>query len=204
MRVTKRERLRLSPAELIRLLECTGHPRDRAVLALAMNTALRASEIAGLRLGDVDLDGGWLTVRITKSAVEDLMPVTLELDHELRVWLDFYAANTSGPLGPTAYLFPAKAPGRWRYSTTPTPGVEQRMGNSVYVHGKLNPTMPIRKPAETVQRALRQSGYEIAAGEGLHTVRRSLARAFFDRESAAGTTWRCAPPLPCCTTAVPP
>lgn len=45
--VTRRERLRLSPHELLRLLEVATHPRDRGVLAVACNTALRAGEIAG-------------------------------------------------------------------------------------------------------------------------------------------------------------
>jgi integrase len=184
--VTRRERLRLSVPELVRLPDKASHPRDRGVLAVACNTALRAGEIADLRLRDVDLDGGWLHVRITKSHLEDQMPITLELDRELRLWLTFYAAHVAAPLGPDAYLFPAKAPGRWRSAAQADPRESVHENGSVYVHGDLRPDLPIRKPAEIVQRALRASGFEIGPGEGLHTIRRSLARAYFERESANG------------------
>jgi integrase len=184
--VTRRERLRLSASELLRLLECAQHPRDRAVLAVACNTALRAGEIADLRLKDVDLDGGWLHVRITKSHLEDQMPITLELDNELRAWLKIYSEQVGRPVSPDAYLFPAKSAGRWRYEPNPKPGQPVYGASNVYVHGDLRPDAPIRKPAEIVQRALRASGYEIGPGEGLHTIRRSLARAYFERESEKG------------------
>lgn len=184
--VTRRERLRLAPAELVRLQDQAEHPRDRAVLAVACNTALRAGEIADLRLRDVDLDGGWLHVRITKSHIEDQMPITLELDQEMRAWLTYYAEHVTSPPGPDAYLFPAKAPGRWRASTDDDPVDRVRGSALVYVHGALRPGHPIRKPAEIVQRALRSAGFEIGPGEGLHTIRRSLARAYFERESEQG------------------
>lgn len=183
---TRRERLRLSPAELLRLLDVTTHPRDRALLAVACNTALRAGEIADLRLQDVDLDGGWLHVRITKSHLEDQMPISLELDRELRAWLSVYGEQMARPLPPNAYLFPGKTAGRWRYEPNPAPGVPVYGASNVYVHGDLRPDVPVRKPAEIVQRALRASGFEISAGEGLHTIRRSLARAYFEREAASG------------------
>lgn len=184
--VTRRERLRLSPTELLRLLETASHPRDRGVLAVACNTGLRAGEIADLRLRDVDLEGGWLHVRITKSRLEDQMPITLELDRELRAWLTSYSRQVQGPLGPDAHLFPAKAPGRWRLATDADPAAHVNGTGNVYVHGDLRPASPIRKPAEIVQRALRASGFEIGPGEGLHTIRRSLARAYFEHESAQG------------------
>lgn len=184
--VTRRERLRLSPTELMRLYDAAPHPRDRALLALACNTALRAGEIADLRLRDVDLDGGWLHVRITKSHLEDQMPITLELDRELRRYLTFFAGSVAAAPGPDAYLFPAKAPGRWRSATEDDPEDRITENGLVYVHGDLRPGLPIRKPAEIVQRALRASGFEIGPGEGLHTIRRSLARAYFERESENG------------------
>jgi integrase len=184
--VTRRDRLRLSPAELMRLQDQAQHPRDRGVLAVACNTALRAGEIADLRLRDVDLDGGWLQVRITKSHLEDQMPITLELDHEFRAWLTFYSEHVAAQPGPDAYLFPAKAPGRWRSPTAADADMDVHASGLVYVHGDLRPDRPLRKPAEIVKRALRSASYEIGPGEGLHTIRRSLARAYFERESENG------------------
>ena len=110
LKVTRRERLRLSAAEMLELPSYVDHPRDKALVALACNTALRASELTDLRLADVDLDGGWLRVRITKSHLEDLMPITVELDECLRSWLKVYAEQAGGPLRPTRTCSRRKAP----------------------------------------------------------------------------------------------
>lgn len=186
-KVPARERFRLSPSELLALPDFADHPRDRALLILAMNTALRASEIRRIRLRDVDLSEGSLHVVITKSALEDSMPITTELDEALRPWLRWYAQH-AGALRPDAYLFPAKAPGCWRHDPDLIrPGAVWTMGaGRVYEHGPLKPQVALSKPAVIVQRALRAAGHEISAGEGLHTIRRSLARAYFERESANG------------------
>jgi integrase len=53
-----RERDRLDADELLALLELAKYPLHRALLALAMNLGLRGSEMARLRISDVDLDGG--------------------------------------------------------------------------------------------------------------------------------------------------
>nr|MBA2497957.1 tyrosine-type recombinase/integrase [Acidimicrobiia bacterium] len=72
----RRERLHLTAREMLGLLDLAESPRDRAYLAINVNTALRASEITGLRVGDVDLDQGELHVTIVKTAEEDSMPIT--------------------------------------------------------------------------------------------------------------------------------
>ncbi len=40
-------------------------------------------------------------------------------------------------------------------------------------------------PSQVVQEALRKAGYP-TKGEGVHTIRRSVARAYFDQETALG------------------
>ncbi|MBM7331200.1 tyrosine-type recombinase/integrase, partial [Agrobacterium sp. S2] len=60
-RVIREQRLRLSPDQLLRLLEVPD-PRDRAFIALAENTALRASSITSLKVGDLHLPQGYLHV----------------------------------------------------------------------------------------------------------------------------------------------
>lgn len=47
-------RRRLTADQLLRLLDLAENPRDRCLLALAMNLACRGSEIADLRVRDVD------------------------------------------------------------------------------------------------------------------------------------------------------
>jgi integrase len=173
LKVTKRERLRLSPQELIELPSHTDNQRDRTLIITAANTALRAGEIGRLRVGDVDLAGGWLRVKIEKSYLEDIMPITKELDAALRVWLTYYS-DQSGHLEQGWYLFPSRGPGRNVYTRT---GGQQ---HATHEHGALKPNEPIAKLALIVQRALRTGGHSIEPGEGFHTVRRSVARAFFD------------------------
>lgn len=177
--VIKRDRLRLSPAELLDLPTFATTTRDHCLIVLAANTALRASEITSLRIRDVDLASGWLRVTIHKSRLQDVMPITTELDAALRQWLAQYT-NEVGPLTDDWYLFPSRLPGKNQY--TRINGVLR----ATYFHGPLKPQSEIAKPALIVQRALRASGTIIEAGEGLHTVRRSVARAFFDSNVKRG------------------
>jgi site-specific recombinase XerD len=79
-RVFQRERLQLSAAQLLDLLEVTEDPRDRGMLAVATNTGLRAGELTRIRIGDVNLAGGTLHVVISKSNMEDHMPISTELE----------------------------------------------------------------------------------------------------------------------------
>ena len=181
--VLKRERLRLSPAEMLALPSYAGNSRDRSLIILAVNTALRASEIVSLRLRDVDLDGGWLRVTVQKSHLQDVMPITAELDAGLRQWLRDYTeqvAASHGPLNGEWFLFPSRLPGRNRYRRVDGELV------ATYEHGPLVPAQQITKPALIVQRALRSSGTTTEPGEGLHTLRRSVARAFFDSNVQRG------------------
>ena len=177
--VMKRDRLRLSPAELLDLPTFATTPRDHCLIVLAANTALRASEITSLRIRDVDLANGWLRVSIHKSRLQDVMPITTELDAALRQWLTHYSDEV-GPLTGDWFLFPTRMPGKNRY--TRSDGVLK----ATYLHGPFVPHSEIAKPALIVQRALRASGTVIEAGEGLHTVRRSVARAFFDSNVTRG------------------
>jgi integrase len=179
MRVFHRERLRLTPAQMLDLLDRTADPRDRGMLAVAVNLGLRASEITGLQVGDVNLHAQTLHVVISKSGFEDLMPLSSDLEDELRRWLTAYARSIRSALTDEAYLFPARYAPRLRGMTTPGhPTMPQP--------GALRPEQRLTKPAAVVQRALRRIGLEIDAGEGFHTLRRSAGRAFFDSLLSAG------------------
>jgi integrase len=188
-RVPRKQRLCLSPSELLGMLDLTADPRERAMLAVGMNTALRAGEIADLRVGDVDLDSGYLSVRITKNRTEDAMPITRELDAELRRWLTSYQCELGRMLGAEDYLFPARKPGHWRGpgELVPTTKATLQMPDGrTYVYGTPLPSHRFNKPATVVQRALRRQGHVIGTGEGFHTLRRSVARAFYESRRADG------------------
>lgn len=102
------------------MLESAECPRDRAILAVAMNTGLRRSSLRDLRVGDVDLDTLNLHVRIAKTKLEDGMPMTADLHDELKRWLIRYSTDCAEcPARPTevtsaSYLFAAKSGPRFK------------------------------------------------------------------------------------------
>lgn len=155
------QRERLDVAELLSLVDTAACPRDRALLAIASNLALRAGEIQRLQVSDVNLDAGYIQVRIDKTRESDNMPITVELDDELRRWLAVYSLSTPG-FGRDSYLIPS------RY-------VNPGTGTTWY-----RPDKQIGQPYDVVKDALTQIGWDVVKGEGVHTLRRSVARLYFD------------------------
>jgi integrase/recombinase XerD len=58
----------LSADEVVRFLEAVSSLKNRAALTTAYEAGLRASEVAGLRVEDVDSDRGVIVVRHGKGA----------------------------------------------------------------------------------------------------------------------------------------
>lgn len=176
-RTDKRERLQPGRQVLLSMLEGAHDPRDRAILACAMNTGLRASEISSLRLADVDLDRQTLHVRISKSRLEDGMPLTLELGNELRQWLTTYEASAEKfgrALQSDHFLFPARL--------APSYGWVEHAGQSkqrVLIDRGWDPSRGAQKLHRVAQAALQRVGFP-TKGEGIHTIRRAAARLLFD------------------------
>jgi integrase len=152
----------LTATELEAMLTDAPNPRDRAALAVAYSTMLRGSELSALRVGDVDLDGGWLNVTITKPVPDtDRMPMTADLRRELIAWFDAYQAMC-GPLDTTWYLIP-RASHDW------TRGYD------------VTPTVACHRPYRIVTTAMARQGLYVSGDrEGFHTVRRSVARLGYD------------------------
>lgn len=155
------------------LLDAATHPRDRIVVALGMYLFLRNSEIRTLRVGDVDLDNSEVHVTIHKTKDRDVMPISTELDNELRRWLQWYAENLDVPLSGDMYLVPTKHD----YRSLPGPNGKFEPSDTTRV--KVKPYKSVARPYVIVQRALQGVGYP-TKGEGGHTLRRSGARALFD------------------------
>jgi integrase/recombinase XerC len=70
----------LSGTEVERLLEALGHDgpsayRTAAIVHCALDLGLRSSEVANLRLDDIDWIAATITLRKTKSHREDVMPL---------------------------------------------------------------------------------------------------------------------------------
>ncbi|HEU0239900.1 MAG TPA: tyrosine-type recombinase/integrase, partial [Micromonosporaceae bacterium] len=76
LRNPRKINLMLSAEELINLLESADDPRDRAALALGMNTGLRAGDITTLTVGDVDLTSNRLTAWIEKANEQRTFGIT--------------------------------------------------------------------------------------------------------------------------------
>lgn len=151
-------------------------PWERWTLALATQTLGRDGEIRSLRVGDLDLAAGYLRWFRSKTAKKDsrhdYLPVTERLDDEARRWLTYYQEQ-SGPLQRDWYLLPRRhwsdAQQAWRYETTLPRG-----------------TSGLR---EIVQyHAERVTGTPLPKGEGTHMVRRSMARALYERLIAEGSS----------------
>ncbi len=180
MRVPRTRRMQPKPRILLALLDHAQSARDRCYLATAINTGLRANEIARLRVGDVDLDQGNLIVWISKSKEEDLLPITSDLDGELRRWLTAYAHDLGRPLHLDDFLFPARLGSRyvWRVQEDGTK-----------VKGRTAPSWIPEKRVVKTERIVHESLAAVGLPtlrEGTHTIRRAVARAFFDSMVASG------------------
>ena len=75
--------------------------RDRAMLMLAAQTGLRASELMGLRCGDVHLGTGAHVSCLGKGRKQRITPLTAATVAVLRVWLAERGDQPEAPLFPT-------------------------------------------------------------------------------------------------------
>lgn len=173
----KPPRRRVPARDFERLLDSAEHPQDRIVVALGLYLFLRASEISALDIEHVDLDEGSIRVYQPKTKRWDTMPICEELDGELRRWLTWFAEDQvkagRGPLLPHWPLVPSR-----RVSNLSGPYDEARPDNP----WQMNPASRSKQIHTKVQATLRGFGWDVEAGdrEGVHTLRRSGARALFD------------------------
>uniref|UniRef100_A0AAU3I6F0 Site-specific integrase n=1 Tax=Streptomyces sp. NBC_01393 TaxID=2903851 RepID=A0AAU3I6F0_9ACTN len=173
----KRQRMQPAPGILLQLLDQAECAMHRAYLAAAVNTACRASELRGLKVGDVDFARGEVFVTVIKTKEEDEMPLTADLDRELRIWFEEYAALLGRPLRPDDHLFPARSGNQIR-----THRFDERLGRRVYERTPYvwHPDRPVERTEKIVKAALEKLGLPTRY-EGTHTVRRAVARAYFDQ-----------------------
>lgn len=77
----------LSAEQAGKLLSGALHARDRAIVALLLDTGIREAECCGLDLSDLDLEGGTLLVRKGKGAKQRVVIFEVETRRLLREWL---------------------------------------------------------------------------------------------------------------------
>lgn len=172
------ERLHVPPTDLARMLEAARDPRDRAFVALLINTGFRAGTATSLRVRDVDLKAQTLNAWISKSRVHDRFPITADLAAELAGWLKTYAVTIKRPLVPDDYLFPARTASVYRWVVDGDGRRTKSRSSPAW-----DPRRPLTHPERVVQELLAVLGFA-TRGEGCHTLRRSMARAFYDSLAA--------------------
>lgn len=158
VRVERKEKLRIPVDEFNDFLEAADHPYDRMVVALAMYTLCRGSELTPLKFSDIiDLDSKkpLLSIYRCKGKEADVIPIPEELQDELHIWMRWLTAN-AGIVQSDWYIL-------------------GRRDNN----GGVDPTLLSRRPYRAVQRVLKKLGYPIERN-GVHTLRRSSSRAAFD------------------------
>lgn len=182
----KRERDRVPVTQFERLLDAAGErdPRDRAAVAVLLYTLCRDNEAVSLRRRDVNLETGFVHMTISKSHTEDMVPICSELDTELRRWIIAYEATLGRPLERHEFLLPR------RQSLGIIQGGER--GRIVGHRMTYDPARPLQRIGRLMGPILTDIGFDMvdASGESLregsHTIRRSGARALFDRLSSDG------------------
>ncbi len=174
-RFTIEERRRVHISQFPALLDSAGHPRNRMLVALALYLFSRSIEITGIRLKDVSLQDQTIRVTIGKlrnQVVTDDMPIASELDRELRDYLTWYSQKFP-EMNPEWYLVPAITGYRF-------------VSRGVREGGHMIPYRRLKRPSAVVNRCLQAIGFDVRSDdgsslhEGMHTLRRSGARAYFD------------------------
>jgi integrase len=167
VKVRRVRRLRLTVDQLGDLCEGAEDPYERVMCALAAYTGGRGGELLTLRVDDVDLDAGEIDWTRHKTGDDgDVLPVVSELADELRLWFKIYE-DACGPLRPDWHLIPR------RRSVGPTGRIEY-----VPTQGRTAGCYIIVK--KHLARVLDVDPSELR-GEGVHTVRRSIARALYEQ-----------------------
>lgn len=161
------------------------HPQHRIVVAMGLLTMMRRNEIRDLRVGHwLPAERELLAAR-TKTKENAVMAVDSVLAEEITRWLRFYGRTLGYRPHPHAYLIPAKRKPR---------GTRNERGQFQYVPGDahLLPDTPVGQMERIVRWSMEDLGLETRDSEGaslfegMHTLRRSGARALYDQLVSEG------------------
>lgn len=173
-----------------RLLDTAGelHPRTRVLVAVGLLWGRRVSEAALLQWGHINLtdemqdrsdltlsyraveiEPGYVLIRNVKRRRTISIPVGATMREELTRWQDWVEKTAVGPVQPNWYVIPA------RVSAVKLSSV----GASIWQPREWPVTLD--RPAATeglikdVQKTLTKFGWRDVRGQGMHTLRRSVA-----------------------------
>lgn len=167
-----KEHLQLPMAKVVHMIQSCEDPWERWVLALASQTLGRDSELRGRCVRHMHIDTmelEWYRLKASKDKKMDRLPISNELASEWQRWTYHYQ-QACGSLEPNWPLVPRRTgrPGRWGYEPDASPA---------------------RGLAQIVQKhAARAAGLpqETLKGQGVHIMRRSMARALYERLVTVG------------------
>lgn len=165
--------------DVIPLLEAAGkiHPRVRIAVAIGLFYGRRISEALSIQWKNVDIENATMSYEVVKRGkwVAD-KGFTQAMKVELELWWK-YVEEQCGPIDPEWYLIPARM----------TPTALRARGYEAYEQARVNsalwPITPNRpatkkKVTDDIHRALRAIGWEDVHGQGMHTLRLTLARKY--------------------------
>ena len=98
----------LSLEEVARLIAAARNLKHQTALSVAYGAGLRASEVIGLKVGDVDSQRMLLRVELGKGRKDRYALLSPVLLHRLRVW--WRLAHAQGKILPGGWLFPGLDP----------------------------------------------------------------------------------------------
>jgi integrase len=164
------DQLRIPVQEWPALFDACEKPIERVVMATGLYLFLRASEQRRIKISDIDLANSEVGIHRVKTGDFDIMPISLELDGELRRYLTAYSQQVH--LQPHHVLLPT--------NYKPTVGPSGKLET-----GLPNPDRAVDRVHPIVKRVLARCGYA-TYWQGEHTLRRSGARAYFDELAENG------------------
>lgn len=165
MSVDPKEFDRLSLAKVVDMIETCDDEWERWALTVASQTLGRVSELAGLKLGDFNFDTGMLRYYRSKTRDADEIQITPVLAAAYRRWVTYLQDQAGLASQKDWYAIPRRqhVPGRYVYE----PRHKRASGLAKMVQRNAARVMGC-KP-------------EDFRGQGIHMIRRSMARAFYDQ-----------------------
>lgn len=108
VRVEARLPVVLSPEEVARVLQAAPGLKAKAALSLAYGAGLRASEVVGLKISDIDSQRMVIRVEQGKGRKDRYAMLSPSMLEVLRAW--YRSARAKGKMLPGGWLFPGQNP----------------------------------------------------------------------------------------------
>jgi integrase len=169
------ERTRVPVQEWPKLFAAAERPQERLIVACGLYLFLRASEIQQLQVKDLDFQNSLVDVYRRKTKQRDTMPISSELDGHLRQHLSWMAGE--GFTDPEHYLL---------VGFSKTYARDERNQRWLPNTTGYRPQRPATQTHRLLQAVMGRAGVAYKKGEGVHLLRRSGARAYFDQLAADG------------------